>query len=172
MLPNLFKSPSQTQYKALLNLIDSIFDRFYQVNNSYTKDGKGTGIGLALTKELVELYHGEIKVESEPNNKTSFTILLPLGKEHLKEDDIVEKTEAGDQAGDRNKQIISKNWHPVSGLLSAVSGIQSPSPVILIVEDNADLRHYIRDGLNLQYKIIEAENGVDGLSRQPMKSPT
>ena len=64
---------------------------FYQVDGSHTREGEGTGIGLALTKELVELHKGKIKVESKEGEGTTFTVLLPLGKEHLKPEEIVEK---------------------------------------------------------------------------------
>ena len=71
--------------------IDNIFDRFYQVDGSHTRENEGTGIGLALTKELVELHKGNIKVESKEGEGTTFRLLLPLGKEHLKPEEIVEK---------------------------------------------------------------------------------
>ncbi|HID38463.1 MAG TPA: hypothetical protein EYP36_02995, partial [Calditrichaeota bacterium] len=66
-----------------------IFDRFYQIDDSQKREHEGTGIGLALTKELVELHHGKIKAESEVGKGTRFIISIPLGKEHFKEDDFV-----------------------------------------------------------------------------------
>ena len=75
--------------------MQKLFDRFYQVDSSQTKEYEGTGIGLALVKELIELHHGSISVnskESNPEEKekgwTEFTISLPLGKAHLKDEEI------------------------------------------------------------------------------------
>ncbi|MEJ2105663.1 MAG: ATP-binding protein, partial [Ignavibacteriaceae bacterium] len=71
--------------------MDKIFDRFYQVDSSHTRQAEGTGIGLSLTKELVELHRGKIKVESKEGEGTIVTVQLPLGKDHLKPDEIVKK---------------------------------------------------------------------------------
>ncbi len=70
--------------------LPKIFDRFYQVDGSHTREQEGTGIGLSLTKELVELHKGKIEVESEEGKGTTFRISFPLGKEHLKPEEICE----------------------------------------------------------------------------------
>ncbi|MFZ0456358.1 MAG: two-component regulator propeller domain-containing protein, partial [Ignavibacteriaceae bacterium] len=74
--------------------ISKIFDRFYQVNGNHTRELEGTGIGLSLTKELVELHKGKISVESVEGRGSIFKILLPLGKEHLQPDEICEAEKA------------------------------------------------------------------------------
>ena len=72
---------------------EKIFDRFYQVSSSDTRDHEGSGIGLALTKELVELYRGEIHVDSEPGKGSTFTVKLPVSREHFRESEIVAVSE-------------------------------------------------------------------------------
>ena len=72
--------------------LSKIFDRFYQVDGSHTREQEGTGIGLSLTKELVELHKGNIEVESEEGKGTTVKVSIPLGKEHLKPDEICEKS--------------------------------------------------------------------------------
>ena len=67
-----------------------IFDRFYQVDGSHTREQEGTGIGLSLTKELVELHKGTIEVESEEGKGTTVIVRIPLGKEHLKPEEMSE----------------------------------------------------------------------------------
>jgi hypothetical protein len=129
-----------------------IFDRFYQAGDAYAKDTQGTGIGLALTKELVELHHGEIEVSSEVGKGTTFTVRLPLGKEHLQPEEIAD---AGYQMPDTGYSSETADID-ISGTRDQASGIhsQSPnhqitkSPSILIVEDNPDMRTHIRELLD------------------------
>ncbi len=69
--------------------LDKIFDRFYQVSDSNAREAEGSGIGLALTKELTELYRGEINVESEVGKGSTFTVRLPVSEELFSVDEIV-----------------------------------------------------------------------------------
>jgi len=161
--------------------IEKIFDRFYQIDNSYTKDEEGTGIGLALTKELIELHHGEIRVESGPDSKTIFTILLPLGKGHLKEDEIA-VTAAQDsplKKGARSEGLLTEGMLKTLDEITEAAGSKpitetekpKDKPIILIVEDNADLRQYIRNSMDSVYQIMEAENGKEGLAKSTEQIP-
>ena len=88
--------------------IAKIFDRFYQVDGSHTREQEGTGIGLSLTKELVELHKGKIEVESEEGKGTNVKVSIPLGKEHLKSEEINEAAEEIDLVMEKT-QIVSEH---------------------------------------------------------------
>jgi signal transduction histidine kinase len=147
-----------------------IFDRFYQAEDSYNKDQEGTGIGLALAKELVELHHGEIRVESEVGKGTTFWIFLPIGEEHLKEE---EKRRRGEEEMDisqqstvssqQSRQMELENEDMKSSTIHHPSStIHESAPLLLIVEDNRDLRQYIHGFLAADYEIIEGGDGESG----------
>ncbi|MBT8387047.1 MAG: response regulator, partial [Ignavibacteria bacterium] len=144
--------------------LDKIFDRFYQVDGSQTRKSEGTGIGLALTKELVELHKGKIEVESEYGKGTTLKILLPLGKDHLKLEEIVEKElpEETEVTAEESKLIPEmenrKENTNIDLLLDA-----GDKPLLLIVEDNPDVRKYIISHLEDDYGIQDAVDGEDGL---------
>ncbi|MCF8236499.1 MAG: response regulator [Bacteroidales bacterium] len=175
-----------------------IFDRFYQADDQDANSGEGTGIGLALTKELVELHHGTITVESEPEQRTTFTIVLPLGKEHFTPEEFAQGRErrvkgTGLRAKSTEPEEHDVNIdHPVSRIQSryaALSGsplrsdiqypassIQQPAtdndkPMILLVEDNADMRNYIRSSMSGEFCLIEAEDGEQGFEKAIEKVP-
>ncbi|MCK5149125.1 response regulator [bacterium] len=178
-----------------------IFDRFYQAGNGYVKDQQGSGIGLALAHELVKLHHGDIDVESEMGKGTVFTVRLPLGREHLEEDECeygVElstttptsvlpqgrKLDSGglDDSGahlqKESYEIVPHQGDPslipprggTKGGVGITTG-HPESPILLIVEDNADMRAYIRDMLTGDYQIIEAEDGRIGFDRAAERIP-
>lgn len=147
--------------------IGQVFDRFYQGDASTTRDYEGTGIGLALVKELVELHQGTIKVASTPNEGTIFTMVFKKGKEHLRPEDI--KTDVPALVPVANSIPALTN----SSLTNALSsqGKDTPTqpaenaPLVLIVEDNEDVRYFVRQSLQDKYQVLEAENGQIGIEK-------
>ena len=140
-----------------------VFDRFYQVDDSTTREQGGTGIGLALAKELVELHHGTIRVTSQPGVATEFTVSLPRGKEHLKPDEVVEGT------GEEETEVslsegVAEEPEPLPEPV-ATSANDVHKYLVLIVEDNADVRQYIKDNLPASYSVIEAGDGAEGIEK-------
>lgn len=154
--------------------LDKIFDRFYQVDDAHTRETGGSGIGLALTKELVDLHHGTISVTSEPGKGTTFTIHLPLGNEHLHRDEIA-CNDGSDQIADRpypkpEEQIPITRVEQSANQPSARPRSEKPR-LVLIVEDNHDMRAYMRGHLETDHKIIEAENGEEGFKLARKSAP-
>ncbi|HSD63009.1 MAG TPA: ATP-binding protein, partial [Ignavibacteriaceae bacterium] len=140
--------------------MSKIFDRFYQVDGSHTREQEGTGIGLSLTKELVELHKGKIEVESEPGNGSTFIISFLLGKEHLRPKEICE-TDEEIKYEKENSDIEEEEKVKPEG--TGVEFIEKESlPQLLIVEDNKDVRTYIKGNLKTDYRILEAVDGEDG----------
>ena len=127
-----------------------IFDRFYQVEGSTTRKGEGTGIGLALTKELVELMNGQISVESKEGQGSSFTVKLPIHRKAKKITPLSFEV----------KPTWSSESFAQNELLE-----EKIRPVILLVEDNYDVRNYLRECLGNLYQIEEAENGKIGIEK-------
>jgi signal transduction histidine kinase/ligand-binding sensor domain-containing protein/DNA-binding response OmpR family regulator len=129
-----------------------IFDRFFQGNSN---QNMGTGIGLHLTKTIVELHKGEILVESEPNAGSIFSIVILSGNSHFLLEEITENNELPDERRDAVKESVSKKNNKSDSI----------HPVILLVEDDADMRTYIRQELENQYQVEEASDGKKGLEK-------
>jgi signal transduction histidine kinase/CheY-like chemotaxis protein len=134
-----------------------IFDRFYQVDGSATKKYEGTGIGLALVKELVGLHQGEISASSQEGKGTEFRIILPLSKEQP----MSASNES--RAIQTAKEKTSLNPETRSAKAKKVYS-ENNKQSILVVEDNIEVREYIREQLENSYRIEEAGNGAEGLS--------
>lgn len=128
-----------------------IFDRFYQADDSATRKGEGTGIGLALTKELVRLLGGTIEVESKLGKGSVFQVQLPVRNTAP----LLETTPEVEPA-----MTASATPEP----MTAKKGIAS-LPQMLIVEDNADVISYLRSCLQAQYRIEVAYNGQEGIDK-------
>ncbi len=153
-----------------------IFDRFYQADDTDNNYQEGSGIGLALTKELIELHHGSINVESVVGKGTTFTVSLPLGTDHLKQEEITSNIEP------QTSYTTHSAEHPEPSTQQPVSDIRHQAfdpqtqdleskPLILLVEDNADMRHYIRSSISGEFRLTEAENGQQGYEKAVEKMP-
>lgn len=140
------------------------FDLFYQSDEAALK---GSGVGLALSKQLILLHKGTIRVESEKWRGTLFEIQLPLGNTHLSEEEISEKklpksvnyedvriylTDA-EPTGAQNELIPGENFSSIAKEHS-----------VLIIDDNEDMRSFLKLHLQKTYEIHEAENGTTGVN--------
>ena len=137
-----------------------IFERFYQASDSVG----GTGIGLAIVKAYVDLHRGTVGVESEPGKGSVFTFAIPETQpgydEKLDKQTLIQ---ADTQLIDDYsvKDVIAKQN------LSIVTGSEdydSNRPLVLIIDDNASMRSYLRSILSLRYNVMEAQNGEEGLA--------
>jgi signal transduction histidine kinase/DNA-binding response OmpR family regulator len=143
--------------------ITHIFKRFYQVNTSESLKVRGSGIGLSLSRELVKAHHGTISVESEVNKGSVFTVQLPVLKSCFAQNEILDKPVEGsatlkDQVLKLAEELLSVDPQPVKRAVPA-SNEGYKKPLILVAEDNYDLRCHISASLNDEYRVIEAENG-------------
>ncbi|MBN2092871.1 response regulator [candidate division KSB1 bacterium] len=145
--------------------LNRIFDRFCQVADPRSGMYESTGIGLALAKELVELHSGTIHVESIYEHGTEFFVRLPLGTDHLNPSEIsneshVKKPAITIPCGEENEDDEEKSASDV-----VTKTLHKLSPILLIVDDNTDLRQYINDHLREEYQIIVAKDGKEGLDK-------
>lgn len=131
-----------------------IFERFFQINNGSNILNQGSGIGLSIAQEFVKLHGGTISLESEENMGSIFTVFLPL-------EEIESTTEINPEIL-ADAIITETNFQHNSSENRDNSSIRAKKPVILIVDDNEDLRTYLRESLKADYKIIEAADGKQG----------
>jgi signal transduction histidine kinase/DNA-binding NarL/FixJ family response regulator len=134
--------------------IPFIFDRFYQVDDSPTRLREGTGIGLSLAKELVAVHHGSLQVISEEGVGSEFVLSIPIERRDYRAEDFVQTKEEKstvdnwlNETGDADKKMVEEVEN-------------EELPLVLIAEDNHDMRSFIRDTLKPDFRIVEAEDGV------------
>jgi signal transduction histidine kinase/DNA-binding response OmpR family regulator len=135
------------------------FELFYQ---GHTSTFKGTGIGLSLSKELINLHHGNITVKSEKGKGTTFEISLPVGTAHLQPDEMLSREPSLIHTYEDIK-IYTNDIEPVV-LQKDTEDFKQKENSILIIEDNNDLRTFLSRRLSIHYEIHAAENGEAGLA--------
>lgn len=138
--------------------LNHVYEYFYQAETSSKVKTPGSGIGLALVKQLVELHHGKIAVESEVGKGTTFTISLPYEDDRL----ASIKTEQPARIHTQNQiHELNDEMHPIQK--QNVGDSSREKPVILIVEDNNEFRSFLMHELQSLYNVMEANDGVEGL---------
>ena len=132
-----------------------IFDRFYQADSSRTRKGEGTGIGLALVKELVELFGGEIQLKSETGKGSEFIVSFPVN--------VV--PEFSENTGNPIRKIDLETTLILNdtGIIEEHPDGETGKPVVLVIDDNADMRNYIKNCLKHIYDVKEAADGAEGI---------
>lgn len=135
-----------------------IFDRFFQADNSVARKLEGTGIGLALAKELVELHRGEITATSTEQKGTEFIVTFPvLSAKNISLEDSITDTPVK-----RKKPLNTNNNSVENQKLTESNAADTKKEIILVVEDNEDVRNYVGQILEPNYLILTAQNGEQG----------
>ncbi|MBT8399222.1 MAG: response regulator [Rhodothermia bacterium] len=141
--------------------LDNIFDRFYQVSSPTRQPHEGTGIGLALTKELLDVHDGRIDVESVVGVGTTFRVFLPVNPKL--EDDDVEVADSETEAGtELSTPLIAQTYEESQNKAEALGISDDAENIVLVVEDNADLRRFTVQELSPDFVTREAADGRAG----------
>ena len=142
--------------------VDKIFDRFYQVDSSSSRGFEGSGIGLSLVKELVQLMNGNIQVKSDVGTGTTFTVTLILAKVFGQ---AKPPLSLNGEATHAENFINAENAEQEVKPVLTENTVAPSDALVLLVEDNADLRAYLKENLEGDYQIAVAENGQIGFEK-------
>lgn len=184
--------------------LEKIFDRFHRVENSGGRSLEGTGIGLAMVKELVRLHQGTIDVISVPGEGSTFTVAIPTGAAHLPADRIVHMSMANMRARQADAFVMeAMKWAPAGeweegglasgdgvsadggvlgacsadgglsagGVVSGASSADGGTEVVLLADDNADMREYVHRLLAPHFTVITARDGEDAFEKMMISRP-
>ncbi|MEQ1798990.1 MAG: two-component regulator propeller domain-containing protein [Lacibacter sp.] len=135
---------------------EKIFERFFQTDVPQSMVNQGTGIGLAITKEFVRLHKGIITVKSEPEQGTCFTVLIPAKKIY---------------DAPAHSATIPVSVEDEAQMIPDETQKRNKKKTILVVEDNEDIRFYLKDNLKGQYRVEEAANGKEGWEKIKQLNP-
>ncbi|MDL2244865.1 response regulator [Parabacteroides sp. OttesenSCG-928-J18] len=145
---------------------ERIFDRFYQIHNNYNTTNVSTGVGLHLTRSLVELHHGYIWVEDHAPEGSSFILRIPLGNSHLHPDDIEDNPEMS-----QNKYHLFDSLSVPSIQEESVKMKSKSKRRVMVVDDDDEIRQYICQELGDDFHMEEYPNGKEALNAILKKAP-
>lgn len=159
---------------------DKIFERFHRVQNARGRSQEGTGIGLAMVRELVRLHGGQITVRSAPGKGSVFTVSLPLGRDHVHDRLVVDSSPLGPKQSHLAYIEEANQWSAASagnGTLTqrleehTLPVRKSTAYKILLADDNADMRVFVGRLLENDYEVISAADGEDAMEKALHEMP-
>lgn len=151
--------------------LPKMFERFHRVENVTGRTYEGSGIGLSLVKELVHFHSGNISVASKQGKGSEFTINIPAGKAHLPADQVSDQETDAEVTLDNSfiEEAVTLIDLPLSE--NGKPSADGEKPVILVVDDNADMRSYFTSLLQKQYRVVTADNGLQAVEILKQESP-
>ena len=152
--------------------IPNLFQRFYRVQNVTGRTYEGSGIGLSLVSEFVKMHHGNISLSSQVNTGSEFVVTIPTGKKHLPleqidESDIDSEARLADAFLEEANSLIGL---PATSKTDQIQKVDDAS-YILVVDDNPDMREYLKHVLGRSFTVMTAENGADALQKMQERIP-
>jgi signal transduction histidine kinase/serine phosphatase RsbU (regulator of sigma subunit)/DNA-binding response OmpR family regulator len=159
--------------------VPHLFERFHRVAGARSRSHEGSGIGLALVAELVALHGGTVGVASRLGEGSTFTVSVPLGRDHLEAAQVVD---GADEPGPRSvsdgptRNLVAQalSWLEGEDAAPAVEEEREQReerPRVLVVDDNADMRSYVADLLRPDHEVTVAGDGLEALSRMADQRP-
>ncbi len=146
--------------------LSRIFERYYQARNVQTLSSNGTGIGLEIVKNYVELHHGCIMVESKVQTGTTFHVWIPMGRSHLSDIDILQDFKPSEHEDHyRKDKAITKSDIQKVFSNELLEHTNEDLPTLLIVDDNPDIVYYLKEIFEKDFNLITAQNGKSGLDK-------
>lgn len=146
-------------------LLQHIFDPFV-TGKEAPAVSTHVGIGLKIVKHIVEMHHGRVTVDSEPGKGSLFCVYLPEGKSHFSEDDCTWEESSEAVVAPEVSSVVPEMIFPATSEHVAEAKeekLSAARQTVLVIEDNTDMRHYLCELLRKQYRVLEAENGEEGL---------
>ncbi|MRK02672.1 SpoIIE family protein phosphatase [Aeromicrobium sp. S22] len=146
-----------------------LFDRFHRVRGAESRTHEGSGVGLALVSELVQLHGGEVDVASTEGVGTTMTVRIPLGRAHLPQDEVVESAGTREPVPGAGADLLSDAWRWLESARNETSEPTAPPQDglarVLVVDDNIDMRRYVAGLLAREYDVMTAADGLEALER-------
>lgn len=148
--------------------LDLIFNRFFVSHTEASNEYQGTGIGLSLSQEYINLHKGEITVNSVPGKGTDFLVKLLTGNAHFPEDVIIKEREAYSYSP---KVVLSDQVEPLEEVPEDHPSGEDEKPHILVVEDDVEMCFYLQRILEKEYDVDIAKDGLDGWEKARQLTP-
>ncbi|MGZ3851356.1 MAG: ATP-binding protein, partial [Flavisolibacter sp.] len=171
-------SVSDTGVGIPADQLEKVFDRFHRVENIQGRSQEGTGIGLAMVKELVRMHQGHISVTSKVGKGSTFTVTVPAGDEHLDKEKIIDSsTSLSDYASAFAQEAMKWNDRQSHDQFDEESNESitdtraTKKYKVLLADDNADMRNYVKRLLSQEFKVITASDGEDAFNKVIHEAP-